>query len=308
MRTLTGTAASFAAGLLLFAGGVGCAGRDVGADGAAPTALSAAAPGAYPRNLIPDGYAGRFRIAAMVLQNQYHGPQLCVGSTSSMPPQCGGPDIPDWSWDGLPHETATATTWGSYVLTGTVDGNNFRLTEPARAATADDRGPFPQPHRTDFSIPCPTPAGGWRPVDPARTTQQAFEAAYTMVNAQPDFAGSRLGRLTPPDGTNDPDKVVLVVRFTGDLARHEAEIRAVYGGAICVIAGERSIAELTRIQHEEAGEGVAASERRMTSSVDPDTGTLRIEVFVGTQARQRELDAKHGPGVVVLTGLLTPID
>jgi hypothetical protein len=57
---------------------------------------------------------------------------------------------------------------------------------------------------------------------------------------------------------------VLVVRFTGDLARHEAEIRAVYGGAICVIAGERSIAELTKIQHEEA------SERGMVSSVDSE--------------------------------------
>jgi hypothetical protein len=111
-----------------------------------------------------------------------------------------------------------------------------------------------------------------------------------MVNAQPGFAGSWLGRLPAPAGTNDPDKLVLVVRFTGDPARHEAEIRAVYGGAICVIAGERSIAELTKIQHEEA------SERGMVSSVDPVTGTLRIEVFVGTQTRQRELDAKHGPG------------
>jgi hypothetical protein len=295
--------ASFAAGLLLFAGGVGCAGRDAGVDGAAPAAPSASAPGTYPRNLIPDGYTGRFRIAADVLQNQDHGPQLCHGSTDSIPPQCGGLDIPNWTWDGLPHESAMATTWGSYVLTGTVDATNFRLTEPARATTDDDdRDLFPQPSRPDHSIPCPTPVGGWRPVDPARTTREAFEAASTMVNAQPDFAGSWLGRLTPPDGTNDPDKVVLVVRFTGDLARHEAEIRAVYGGAICVTAGKRSIAELTRIQIEEAGKP------GMTSSVDPVTGTLGIEIFVGTQAHQRDLDARYGPGVIVLTGLLLPID
>jgi hypothetical protein len=194
--------------------GVGCAGRDVGVEGAAPASPSASAPGAHPRNLVRDGYAGRFRIAATVLQNQYH-------------------------------------------------------------------GPFPQPHRPDSSIPCPTPAGGWRPVDPARTTLQAFEAAHRMVNAQPDFAGARLGRLTPPDGTNDPDKVVLIVRFTGDLARHEAEIRAVYGGVICVIAGERSVADLTRIQQEEAGERAAVRERWIASSVDTVTGTVGIDVFVG---------------------------
>jgi hypothetical protein len=95
---------------------------------------------------------------------------------------------------------------------------------------------------------------------------------------------------------------VFIVQFTGDLARHEAEIRAVYGGAVCVIAGKRPIAELTRIQYEEA------SKPGMTSSVDPVTGTLGIEVFVGTQAHQRDLDARYGPGVIVLTGLLTPID
>lgn len=297
MRTLTGTAASFAAGLLLLAGGVGCAGRDAGVDGAAP---AASAPGAYPRNLIPDGYTGRFRIAALVLQNEHHGPQLCHGAFSSMPPQCGGLDIPNWTWDGLRHETAMATTWGSYVLTGTVDGTNFRLTEPARAATDDDL--FPQRPRPDYPNPCPTPAGGWRPVDPARTTQEAFDAAYGMVNAQPDFAGSWIKHLTPPNGTNDPDKVVFVVQFTGDLARHEAEIRAVYGGAICVTAGRRPIAELTKIQYEEA------SKPGLSSSVDPVTGTLGIEMFVGTQAYQRELDARFGPGVIVLTGLLIPID
>lgn len=303
MRTLTGTAASFAAGLLLFAGGVGCAGRVAGPDGAAPAALSASAPGAYARNLIPDGYTGRFRIAAMVLQNEHHGPQLCVAAFSSMPPQCGGLDIPGWSWDGVPHETAMSTTWGSsLVLTGTVEGNNFRLTEPARAATDDDRALFPQRSAPDHPIPCPTPAEGWRPVDPARTTHETFGEVYKLVNAQPDFAGARIKHLTAPNGTNDPDKIVFIVQFTGDLARHEAEIRAVYGGAICVTAGKRSIAELTKIQMEEA------SKPGMSSSVDPVTGTLGIEVFVGTQAYQRELDAEYGPGVIVLTGLLMPID
>lgn len=35
---------------------------------------------------------------------------------------------------------------------------------------------------------------------------------------------------------------------------------------------------------------------------------VEIGVWVAHESRQRELDAKYGPGVVILTGLLTPID
>ena len=38
------------------------------------------------------------------------------------------------------------------------------------------------------------------------------------------------------------------------------------------------------------------------------TDTIGLVVFVATQARQDELDAKYGPGVVTLVGWFVPID
>lgn len=102
---------------------------------------------------------------------------------------------------------------------------------------------------------------------------------------------------------NDPAKLVLNARFIKDLDRHGADIRKVWGGALCVSQAKHSLAELTKIQ---AG---LASERGMThASTDVVTGTVEIGVFVANQARQRELNAKYGPGLVNLAGALEPID
>jgi hypothetical protein len=59
--------------------------------------------------------------------------------------------------------------------------------------------------------------------------------------------------------------------------------------------------ELTRIQTE-LTDGI------ISSTVDPVAEVVEVQVWVATQARQRELDARYGPGVVILTGALTPID
>ncbi len=39
----------------------------------------------------------RYEASAFVLENEKHGPQLCLGSVQdSLPPGCGGPDLPGW--------------------------------------------------------------------------------------------------------------------------------------------------------------------------------------------------------------------
>jgi hypothetical protein len=83
-------------------------------------------------NLVPDGYGGRFRTRATVLEGPRSGPQLCVAVMESYPPQCSGPPIEGWDWSTVRAESASGTTWGAYVLTGTYDGTTFTLTEPAR--------------------------------------------------------------------------------------------------------------------------------------------------------------------------------
>jgi hypothetical protein len=262
-------------------------------------------PSPHPANLVPDGYTGRFRVEATVLQSAAHGPQLCIGVAMSYPPQCGGPDIAGWSWDGLQKETANATTWGSYLLVGKFDGRTFSLTEPAKITSGGQSRLYPR--TPDFTSPCPPPQGGWKPVDPAKATDDALNAVNGMVNSDPDYAGLWLDQEIPKNDTatpqNDPQKLVLNVRFTKDLARHEADIRKVWGGALCVSQARHSEADLRKIQDELTGEP-----GMVFASTDVVSGTIEIGVFVAKEGRQRELDAKYGAGLVNLIGTLEPID
>jgi hypothetical protein len=291
---------SLALALLLLATSGGCATRTRTGQTPGASPQGSAPPGS---NLVRDGYTGRFRVAATVLQNAKHGPQLCVSVADSLPPQCGGPDIAGWTWDALKHESAAGTTWGEYLITGTFDGHTFTLTEPAKV---NDGRYSPHPSTPDFTSPCPAPAGGWRPVDPAKATDDAFQAVNAKVSNDPDFAGLWIDqKVTPTAQTpmNDPTTFVVNVRFTKDLARHEADIRTVWGGALCVSPARHSLAELTGIQS-----ALSREPGINYGSIDIITGTVHIGVFVATQARQRELDAQYSAGLVILSGVLEPID
>ena len=63
---------------------------------------------------------------------------------ASLPPRCGGPEVAGWDWDAVEAESASGTTWGSYVLVGTFDGGTFTLTEPARADDGAIGRPTPE--------------------------------------------------------------------------------------------------------------------------------------------------------------------
>ncbi|MGH8829004.1 MAG: hypothetical protein ACRDVZ_15690, partial [Jiangellaceae bacterium] len=84
---------SFVGGLSVFAG---CG------DEPAPPVVTA--PSAPDSELVPEGYDGRFRTYATVLESPEHGPQLCHGVAESLPPQCGGPDIAGWDWSAVEAE------------------------------------------------------------------------------------------------------------------------------------------------------------------------------------------------------------
>ena len=94
---------------------------------------------------------------------------------------------------------------------------------------------------------------------------------------------------------------MLNARFSGDLAAHEARLRAVWGGALCVSPAARSTADLHRVQDE-----LSTLPGLLSAGVDTLTNQVVAEVYVATDARQQELDTRYGPGVVKLTGLLEP--
>lgn len=252
-----------------------------------------------PATLIPAAYDGRFRTHATVLESPEHGPQLCHSVEESYPPQCGGPDIVGWDWSAVEAESANGTTWGAYTIVGTWDGQTFTLTEPAAPG---DPPPFVGP---DFSTPCPTPADGWVPVNPALATEQAFQQAIQLAQAAPGFGGLWIDQQTTGDelGNNDPTRFILNVTTTGDQARLEADLREVWGGSLCVSAAVRDEASLLAMQ-----EDLSSRPDILGSSTDILSGQLVVQVYAATAELQRDLNEEFGAGTVRLEALLEPID
>ncbi len=99
------------------------------------------APGGAP----PPGVAaiGEVLGQGTVLQISDAAPQFCLGPVAeSSPPQCSGPEIVGWDWDGLQGvETSGNVTWGGYAVQGTWDGTRFTVTsQPMWLALYDPVG------------------------------------------------------------------------------------------------------------------------------------------------------------------------
>jgi hypothetical protein len=230
-----------------------------------------------------------------VLENPDHGPQLCGAVAESYPPQCGGPDIVGWNWDEAPDaESHNGVTWGFYSVTGTWDGTAFTLSEPPLAGAATSPV-VPGDAVPDFTSPCEPPAGGWAVVDAATANDGGLAAAGEYADAQADHAGTWIDSAVMP--------VVLNVRFTGDLERHEAALRELWGGPLCVIEAERSMQELTAIQDEI----VAAGPDVPGTAIDAVSGVVTLQVFVDDGVQER-MDEQYGEGVVRVSASLAPVE
>jgi len=253
----------------------------------------------------------RYRGTGTVLESPEHGPQLCTGVESSYPPQCAGFALVGWDWaDVQGEESANGTTWGDFTVTGTWDGEALTLTEAPKAPTPGSDGSGADTG-TDFATPCPAPDGGWVVVDPGTATQKALEAAIAYAEAQPDAGGAWIDQSINPaaseptideEATNDPTRLVLNLTFTGDLAEHEADLREIWGGSLCVSKASAGASELADIRAEVEDEvGTFDS-----SSIDATTGRVDIAVPVD-EGFQDRFDERYGPGVVRVTATLTPV-
>lgn len=255
--------------------------------------------------------AQRYAATATVLESPDHGPQLCAGTLDSYPPQCGGPDIIGWDWDVVAEkESASGTTWGTYTVVGTWDGEALTLT--LTEAPSEPVWPEPPDDRDRFASPCPEPAAGWQVVDPATATDAALQDAIEHAKAQPDVGGVWLDQSIntaagrePVDelAMNDPGRLILNVTFTGDLERHEEELRQRWGGALCVSEAAASRADLEVIRREVEDE---VGEAMTYSSIDEVRGRIEIGVHVD-EGLQDWFDERYGEGVVLVGGILRPV-
>jgi hypothetical protein len=252
-----------------------------------------------------------------VLDKEGVGPQLCMAVQESLPPQCQGLPVIGLDWADLPWaESAGDTTWAEARLVGTFDGETFTLTRPPAEPEA-----VIAPEDDPFATPCPEPDGGWVVTDPALATEEAFEAARRYAEAQADYAALWIDYLVEPseEAGVDPATFVLNVRFTGNLAGHEAALREIYGGPLCVTTGGQvTEAELRSIQEqvhlaldtpEAVAAGIHAGHGQVTG-VDTLRGVVAATVFVviDDAAAQAWLDAKWGPGLVEVYGMLRRLE
>lgn len=295
----------------------------------APVAIDStttAAPATDPPPIsIPADGPVRVAAAAMVLESSEHGPELCLGMIlESLPPQCGGVPIIGWDWATAPWaESAGDSTWANVYVEGSYDRAAYTFTvETLRAV--DPAVDYPSPGGVDpdhmFDAPCPEPAGGWL-AEAADAPPGHPTDANVYFEAQPDRGAVWLDDSidpTPDNGIQENTGLIMVYTFTGDLARHEAELRALWPGALCVAQAKVAAVDLAAVAAEVVavvqGPGPITLPNGSTLRVfgyssegDPMTGTIDIDVEFAEPAAQAWFDETFGAGVVRLSGTLRPI-
>jgi hypothetical protein len=253
----------------------------------------------------------RYQATGMVLQHKDRGPELCLGViATSYPPQCEGLAILNWRWDQVEgEESAGGVTWGSYQVVGTYDGTSFTVTRAV--LVPPEVQPSHQEQFEDEPRPgCPEPAGGWEVPDPARRSERYLEAVSQLARAQPDFAGMWLSYLEPmgDNVAEDPGEFVLNVAFTGDLGRHQAELRPRWGGRLCVTRQQRSYRRLQEIQGElEGAVGSDLGLRVLSTGLREDANAVSLMVEVLDDQDREAIDARYGADAVEATAALVPV-
>jgi hypothetical protein len=263
----------------------------------APTILGAVllTACAEPQTATPPGDTAqrRYEATTFVLEDD-EGAKLCLGGVlESLPPQCDGVPVRGWSWDGVKGEDSQAgVSWGEFHVVGSYDGSTFDLISagPPRPSVEEEH---------QFKPPCPEPEGGWTSVDPSKTGEDDRTTLMRTVENIPAYAGLWIGYLHEPIDYEAPGEYVVTVAFTGDPADHEAAIREVWGGPLCLTSAEHTFAELRRTQRDLGDGGAERLGLQMTwSDIDIMDNQVQLGTVVFDPSQQAALDEEYGVGVV----------
>lgn len=244
-----------------------------------------------------------YEVSATVLENETHGPMICLGAMLlSLPPQCGDVAIPNWDWRAVDgEERLSGTISGEYHLVGRYDGKTFTVEEvrPFEPALRPPEAPY-----AEFTSPCPEPAGGWDGLDSA--TQEDDGRVHAYARSQPDYVASWVTHLEPDKLEFSP--VLVNAVFTGDSELHEVELRKLWDGPLCVVERDVPTAhELSRIRREVEGNLDELGLQMLWSSGPDVEPVIQIGVVAdpGGEA-QATLDARYGAALVQLYPALRP--
>lgn len=251
----------------------------------------------------PGSRPGRYEADGTVLESPDHGAELCLGGIAdSFPPQCSGLPIPNWDWSNVEgEESASGTTWGTFHVVGTYDGTAFTVLEVGAYEP-------PASVSVDFTAPCPEPVGGWVAVDPARATDADLRTLMHAAEGEPDSAGFWIDYVDEPSERTPDGGIIAIAAFTGDLGRHELDLRELWGGPLCVTQHERTQAELNRIQEELGGEvGESLGLQTTWSSANVVDNLVEVGVVVAGDEVVAAVEERYGAGAVLLVPALEPV-
>lgn len=232
------------------------------------------------------------------------GPELCLGGVAtSLPPQCGGVPVAGWDWNEVTgEERIGGVTWGDYHVEGTYDGTTFTL------LVAGPPHPQAEEDGDQFAAPCSAPEGGWVDTDPLRTKDSDRTAAMRVAEGIDSYAGLWIDYLVDPVDEQPPGAYILVVGFTDDPQLHEAAIREVWGGPLCLTSFTYTFKELRQAQHD-LGDGGAErlGIQMLTSGIDAMDNQVDLGAVVFDPSMQVALDERYGPGLVHVEPALHPV-
>jgi hypothetical protein len=237
----------------------------------------------------------KYSVQGCVLESAEHGPELGFVLLESSPPRCGGIPLVGWDWDDVdPKSTIHDTTWGSYRLVGTYDGKRFHVIKvgPQRVTRRSDGELI----ATRLATRCDTPPGGWVNRDPSKLGILDQSAMGDAAQASPDFVTMWMDRSQAVPVQN--------IAFTGPPEQHRAELEAIWGGALCLVQVERSMAELESIQSSLTTESLQKLGLEFVGShIDELRSRVGLSVLIADRGAQRRVDHEFGKGVVEVSSV-----
>jgi len=246
------------------------------------------------------------------------GPVICLGAVlDSYPPQCtGGPAVLGWDWadwDGA-FESAASTRWGDFTVSGRFDPDAYTFTATEIAPWDPMTAPQGPEAARMFATPCATPAGGWRVLDPEKTTEATMNEAFARAAELAGYAASWVDRSRAPTPAPDatpleqfeftqsyPDLTIVNVSIDGDVVAGEQALREVWGGMLCVSGAAHSAAELHAIADELLPRMEPGGRHFLGVGIDAMAGSVGLSVVYDDGTLQQQMDDEYGAGMVVVS-------
>lgn len=266
-----------------------------------PATTAPDAPSPFPTTPAPDR-----RYATVTAIIEYGDvPVACVGGVAaSLPPQCGGLDLIGFEWADVAFQEASGVrfTNATYLEGRFIDADQFEVAM-ARDATDADR---PTGREFDFSSPCDPPEGGWAVVDASLVDENAIGRVQAYMDGTGDL--SALWVTQPPSEVEvmDPANTILNVAVLANAEQHEAAIRELYGGPLCVVVRSTSADRLRAIQDDLTDEMQALGFHYI--GADELNGVVSVGVLVLDPVLEAELADRFGAGVIVYEAQFWPVD